>query len=87
MTMMDVVFATQAKEDRAHWEKTDQNMLKRIDQLIAGIQINPFIGIGKPEALKFNRSEYWSRRINQEHRLVYKIAHGTVYIAQCRYHY
>jgi len=84
---MEVVYTTRAKEDRTHWEKQDEKILKRIDQLINGIKRDPYAGIGKPEPLKFEKTGYWSRRITQEHRLVYKIANNILYIAQCRYHY
>lgn len=62
-------------------------MLKRINLLIADILRHPFTGIGEPEPLKHNWSGYWSRRINLEHRIVYKIVENDVIIAQCRYHY
>lgn len=84
---MDIIYTQKAKEDRAYWEKYNPKILERIDQLIKAIQENPFSGIGKPEPLKFEKSGYWSRRIDQEHRLVYKVAQDKLYIAQCRYHY
>lgn len=62
-------------------------MLKRINKLITDIQRDPFAGIGKPEPLKHSLSGYWSRRINEEHRLVYKVQDDNLLIAQCRYHY
>ena len=84
---MQVVFASAAEEDRAYWEKTNPDILKRINKLIADIQQRPYTGLGKPEPLKFEKSGYWSRRINRELRLIYKIANEKIYIAQCRYHY
>jgi len=84
---MEVIYATRAKEDRTYWEQHNTKITEKIDRLIADIQIHPFTGLGKPEALKFEKAGYWSRRINQEHRLVYKVAEGRLYIAQCRYHY
>lgn len=84
---MQVIYADKAKEDRVYWENNNIKMVARIDKLIADIKLHPFTGIGKPELLKFEKSGYWSRRINQEHRLVYKIANQRIYIAQCRYHY
>ena len=84
---MEVIYSTRAKEDEGHWKKTSPKIIKRMDKLIADIQLRPFTGIGKPERLKFDKSGYWSRRINEEHRLVYKIANNRIYIAQCRYHY
>ncbi len=84
---MEIIYASQATEDRVYWKKYNPKLDKRIDQLLADIQKHPFKGIGKPEPLKFKYSGYWSRRINQEHRLVYKVVDEEIYIAQCRYHY
>jgi toxin YoeB len=84
---MEVIYTAEAKEDRDFWKKTNPKILRRLDTLIDSIQRNPFTGIGKPEALRFEKSGYWSRRINQEHRLIYKIFNNRIYIAQCRYHY
>ena len=69
------------------WLKEDRKMLLKINQLIKEIQRNPFEGIGKPEALKYDLAGYWSRRIDREHRLVYKIDNETLIILSCRYHY
>jgi toxin YoeB len=82
-----LVFAEQAWEDYLYWQKTDKKLLERINTLIKDITRSPFEGIGKPEPLKNALSGYWSRRINDEHRIVYKIADGAVLIAQLRYHY
>ncbi len=84
---MQIFYTTIAKEDRKYWEKTNQKIIQRIDKLINDIKKHPFIGIGKPESLRFEKLGYWSMRINQEHRLIYKIHNNTIYIAQCRYHY
>lgn len=84
---MKVVYAGNAKEDRHYWEQNSPKILEKIDALIADIKRHPFTGIGKPEPLKFQYSGYWSRRINQEHRLVYKVHEGVIYIVQCRLHY
>ncbi|MCP4149692.1 MAG: Txe/YoeB family addiction module toxin [bacterium] len=84
---MKILFAENAWEDYLYWQKTDKKTVRRINLLIKEIQREPFKGIGNPEPLKFNWSGYWSRRIDQEHRLVYKIGDQTVSIAQCRYHY
>ena len=84
---MKILFAENAWEDYLYWQKTDKKILKRINQLIRDIQREPFKGIGNPEPLKFNWTGYWSRRINLEHRLVYKVQGDTLSIAQCRYHY
>jgi toxin YoeB len=79
--------AEQAWEDYLHWQKTDKKVLKRINTLIKDIQRQPFEGLGDPEPLKHNWSGYWSRRIDREHRLVYKVTDETLIIVQCRYHY
>ncbi len=84
---MKLVFAENAWEDYLYWQKTDKKLLKRINALIKDIQREPFEGIGKPEPLKHALSGYWSRRINDEHRIVYKIENESVLIAQLRYHY
>jgi toxin YoeB len=77
----------QAWEDYVYWQANDRRILKRINVLIKDILRNPFDGIGKPEPLKFEWSGFWSRRINDEHRLVYTVKDRQVIIAQCRYHY
>lgn len=84
---MTLIFSEHAWEDYLYWQNTDQKMIKRINALIKDIQRSPFDGIGKPEALKHALSGYWSRRINDEHRIIYKIDSESVYIAQLRYHY
>ncbi len=84
---MKIVYATKAEEDRRFWEIHDPKMLAKLDKLITDIKLHPFKGIGKPEPLRFQYSGYWSRRITQEHRLVYKVVDKTIYIAQCRFHY
>jgi toxin YoeB len=84
---MKVVYTSYAQEDHDFWEKTNSAMIKRIDRLIADIKLHSFTGIGKPEPLKFEKKGYWSRRIDSEHRLIYKVVEKTIYIAQCRYHY
>ncbi len=84
---MKLIFAEKAWEDYLYWQKTDKKMVSRIHALIKDIQREAFKGIGKPEPLKHALSGYWSRRINAEHRIVYKIADGSILIAQLRYHY
>jgi toxin YoeB len=84
---MKVLFVERAWEDYLHWQASDRSKLARINELIKDIQRQPFKGLGKPEPLRFTLAGYWSRRIDQEHRLVYKVEGGTVFIAQCRYHY
>lgn len=84
---MQVVYLPQADEDRKFWEKQDPKIVKRIDKLIADIKHHPYKGLGKPEPLRFEKSGYWSRRINHIHRLVYKVANKKIYVVQCRYRY
>lgn len=87
MSQMDIMFLDDAWQDYLYWQKIDKQALKRINQLIKDIQRNPFEGLGKPEPLKFDMSGLWSRRINQEHRLIYQIKDDYIVIVQCRYHY
>ena len=84
---MKLTFSTKAWEQYIYWQTTDKKILKRINLLIKDIQRNPTEGIGKPEPLKHGLSGYWSRRINDEHRIVYKNQNDTILIAQLRYHY
>lgn len=84
---MMLAWATTAWEDYLYWQQQDKQVLKRINMLIKDIQRQPFTGIGDPEPLRHNWSGYWSRRIDKEHRLVYKVTQESVIIAQCRYHY
>jgi toxin YoeB len=80
-----IVFAETAWEDYLYWQQTDQKILKRINNLIKDISRSPFEGVGDPEPLRHNWSEFWSRRINKEHRLVYTVENNSILIAQCRY--
>ena len=84
---MKLIFSEQAWEDYLHWQKTDKKLVERINVLVKDISRSPFSGIGKPEPLKNALSGYWSRRINDEHRIVYRIADGSMLIAQLRFHY
>ncbi|MEA2605212.1 MAG: toxin YoeB [Acidobacteriota bacterium] len=84
---MKLIFSEQAWEDYLYWQKTDRKALVRINQLIREIQREPFSGTGKPEPLKHAFGGYWSRRINNEHRIIYKIQDDSVLLAQLRYHY
>jgi toxin YoeB len=84
---MRVVFMSDAWEDYLYWQQHDKSMLKKINALIKESMRTPFEGTGKPEALKENLKGFWSRRINLEHRLVYRVEEDAVYILQCRYHY
>ena len=84
---MELAWQTNAWEDYLYWQKTDSKILLRINELIKDCLRSPFKGIGKPEPLKGNYSGYWSRRINDEHRLVYKVSQERLHILQCRFHY
>ncbi|UQV58405.1 Txe/YoeB family addiction module toxin [Corynebacterium pseudodiphtheriticum] len=84
---MKLVWTESAWEDYTWWQTEDRKVLKRINRLIKEIQRNGNSGIGKPEPLKHGFQGYWSRRITDEHRLVYKIFGDEVRIASCRYHY
>ena len=84
---MKIQFSENAWEDYLYWQKTDKAIVKRINGLIHDIQRSPFDGIGKPEPLKHALSGFWSRRINDEHRLVYSVEGNVLRIAQARYHY
>jgi len=84
---MKLTFSTTAGEQYLYWQTTDNKIQKRINLLIKDIQKTPNEGIGKPEPLKHGLSGYWSRRINDEHKIVYKHQDDTILIAQLRYHY
>lgn len=84
---MKLIFAEKAWDDYLYWLKADKKMLNRINNLIKDIKREPLEGIGKPEPLKHALSGYWSRRINDEHRIVYKVHDDSILIAQLRYHY
>ena len=84
---MQIKFADAAWADYLFWQQADKATLKRIHVLIKDIQRSPFEGIGKPEPLRHNFSGFWSRRIDEEHRLVYTIDDDCIVIVQCRYHY
>jgi toxin YoeB len=82
-----LIFSKKAWKDYLYWQRTDKKILKRVNLLIREIQRTPYEGIGKPESLKHGLSGYWSRRITDEHRIVYKAEDDAVAIAQLRYHY
>ncbi len=84
---MKLVFSDNAWDDYLYWQKNDKKVLKRINYLIKEIKRNPKSGTGKPEPLKHSLSGYWSRRINDEHRFIYKVDANNLHIAQLRYHY
>ena len=84
---MKLVFAEQAWEDYTYWQQQDKRMVKRINEWIENAMREPFTGIGKPEPLKHALAGYWSRRITEEHRMVYRPEKDALLIAQLRYHY
>lgn len=84
---MRLIFSDAAWEEYLFWQKTDKKILRRINSLIKEIKRTPHEGKGKPEPLKHALSGYWSRRITDEHRIVYKVTDDSVLIAQLRYHY
>ena len=84
---MKLIFSENAWQDYLYWQKTDRKTLKRINLLIREIQRSPFEGIGKPEPLKHALSGYWSRRIDNEHRITYRVESDSLLIAQLRHHY
>ena len=84
---MKLTFSSKAWANYLYWQKTDQSMITRINRLIKNIQREPYTGIGKPEPLKHSLAGYWSRRINDEHRIVNKVEGDQIFIAQLRYHY
>lgn len=86
-TQRESVFQSEFREDLKYWVETDQKTALRIFQLIEAIMRDPFQGIGKPEPLKFLGSGVLSRRITQEHRIVYVVGHERVDFIQARYHY
>jgi toxin YoeB len=84
---MRYIFVDESWEDYLFWQKTDRKMLRRINLLLREISRTPFSGTGKPEPLKYKYKGFWSRRINDEHQLIYKVKDNDILIAKCRYHY
>ena len=84
---MKLVVADEAWEDYLFWQRQDKRMVERINRLIRETQREPFAGLGKPEPLKHALSGFWSRRITEEHRMVYKVEGEALLLAQLRYHY
>jgi len=82
-----IIFQNPAWEDYLYWQTTDKLTLKKINSLIKEIERTPYEGSGKPEPLKHNLAGWWSRRINLEHRLIYRVETDSIFILQCRYHY
>jgi toxin YoeB len=84
---MKYVFVDESWEDYLYWQKTDKKMVARINELLKDISRNPFTGRGNPEPLKYKYSGFWSRPINAEHLLIYRINEDKIQIAKCRFHY
>lgn len=84
---MNKFFTDESWTDYVFWQENDKRFIKRINELIKEIERSPFTGIGKPEPLKHHLSGYWSRRINEEHRLIYRVEQDRMIILSCRYHY
>lgn len=85
--MKNILLEKHAIEDLDFWSKSDPKLLKKIAQLLLAISKDPFSGIGKPEALRGQLKDYWSRRINDEHRMVYTIRQNEIVVISCRSHY
>ena len=84
---MRLIWSDKSWEEYLSWQSTDKKVLKKINNLIKDIKRDPFEGIGKPEPLKYELQGCWSRRVTDEHRLVYEIENDTLYIVSCKYHY
>ena len=84
---MRLIFAEHAWQDYLYWQKTDKKIIRRINTLIKECSRDPFAGVGKPEPLRHALAGYWSRRIDDTHRMVYKVSGEDLLIAQLRYHY
>lgn len=84
---MKFVFVEESWEDYLYWQHTDKKTLTRINEILKDISRSPFSGIGKPEPLKHKYKGFWSRRITDEHRLIYRIKDDEIQIAKCRFHY
>ena len=84
---MKLIFVDESWEDYLYWQKTDRKILERINNLVKDISRNPYTGLGKPEPLKYKYQGFWSRRITEEHRLIYRVVIDEIQIAKCRFHY
>jgi toxin YoeB len=84
---MKYIFVDESWGDYLYWQKTNKKILKRINDILKDIARNPHSGIVKPEPLKYKYKGYWSRRIDQEHRLIYRVKDDEILIAKCRFHY
>ena len=84
---MKLIFVDESWEDYLYWQKTDRKILERINSLVKDISRNPYSGLGKPEPLKYKYQGFWSRRITEEHRLIYRVVEDEIHIAKGRFHY
>ena len=84
---MNLTWSEKSWADYLYWQKTDKKLLKKINELLKDVKRNSFDGLGKPEPLKYEYAGLWSRRISDEHRLVYKVYDDAIGIVSCRYHY
>jgi toxin YoeB len=84
---MKYIFVDESWEDYLYWQKTNKKMLSKINDLLKDISRNPYQGLGKPEKLKYKYRGYWSRRIDNEHRLIYRVQNDEIHIAKCKFHY
>jgi toxin YoeB len=84
---MKYIFVDESWEDYLFWQENDKKMVRRINELLKEISRNPFTGIGKPEPLRYKYKGFWSRRISEEHRLIYQVKDDCILIAKCRFHY
>ena len=84
---MKYIFVDESWEDYLYWQKSNQKILARINELLKDISRHPFTGLGKPEPLKYKYQGYCSRRIDNEHRLIYRVKDDEILIAKCRFHY
>ncbi len=84
---MKYIFVDESWEDYLYWQKTNKKTLKRVNDLLKNISRKPYSGIGKPEPLKHKYKGFWLRRIDGEHRLIYRVKDDEIHIAKCRFHY
>jgi len=84
---MKYIFVDESWEDYLYWQKNNKQLVKKINDLLKSISREPYTGIGKPEQLKHNYQGYWSRRIDSEHRLIYRVKDDEIQIVKCRFHY
>ena len=85
--VMKILWHAKGWEDFVYWQENDRKKCRRINKILKECMHTPYAGIGHPEQLKYEFQGYWSRRIDSEHRLVYKVSDDTITILQCRYHY